>query len=147
MTKFTLPFALFVLSAFAVGIVGCSKEPAQPPAEPVAVVEEEVIEEVEVPAAAPADSGATTDGGAATDAAPATENAEVAAALASLSEADRTAALAQKTCPVSDEPLGAMGAPIKVTVDGRDVFICCEGCRKSLEEDPAKYLAKLDAKK
>jgi YHS domain-containing protein len=40
-----------------------------------------------------------------------------------------------------------MGTPLKVTVDGRDVFICCDGCRKSLEDDPAKYLAKLDAKK
>lgn len=49
----------------------------------------------------------------------------------------------QKICPVSDEVLGSMGTPIKVTVEGQDVYICCEGCRKSLEENPKKYLEKL----
>jgi hypothetical protein len=37
-----------------------------------------------------------------------------------------------------------MGPPIKVMVDGRPVFICCEGCRQKLLAEPAKYLAKLD---
>jgi len=46
-------------------------------------------------------------------------------------------------CPVSDEMLGSMGAPIKIDVDGQQVWICCEGCRDPLLEDPAKYLAKL----
>jgi hypothetical protein len=36
-----------------------------------------------------------------------------------------------------------MGTPIKVSVEGRDVFICCDGCTDSLKGDPAKYLAKL----
>ena len=36
-----------------------------------------------------------------------------------------------------------MGTPIKVDVNGRPVFICCEGCRESLLAEPAKYLAKL----
>jgi len=67
----------------------------------------------------------------------------VAKALASLSAEDRTAAEKQKTCPVSDESLGGMGTPIKVSVNGRDVFLCCEGCKETLQGDPDKYLAKL----
>ena len=55
----------------------------------------------------------------------------------------RTAALAQKVCPVSDEPLGSMGTPPKVTIDGQDVFLCCEGCEEELKSNPDEYLAKL----
>jgi Cu(I)/Ag(I) efflux system membrane fusion protein len=40
-------------------------------------------------------------------------------------------------------PLGSMGVPIKVDVDGRPVFICCEGCRDELLAEPSKYIAKL----
>jgi len=50
----------------------------------------------------------------------------------------------QKMCPVTDMPLGSMGGPIKVLVEGRPVFICCEGCRESLLAEPNKYLTKLD---
>jgi hypothetical protein len=66
--------------------------------------------------------------------------------MTGLSDADREAALAQRICPVTKEPLGSpsMGPPVKVSVEGRDVFICCEGCRESLLEDPAKYLANLE---
>jgi YHS domain-containing protein len=116
----------FVLCVVAVACIGCAKEPAP---SPPAVVEEEVVEEVEVPALA-------TDGP--TD--------DVTAAMAELSETDRAAALAQKICPVSGETLGGMGAPIKVTVKGRDVFLCCPNCREKLEANPDEYLAKLDAK-
>ena len=63
-----------------------------------------------------------------------------------LSAADQTAALAQKVCPVSGEKLGEMGTPFKVTVKGREVFLCCPSCKEDLEKDPDKYLAKLDAK-
>ena len=49
----------------------------------------------------------------------------------------------QRICPVADYRLGAMGAPKKVDVNGTPVFICCEGCRASLLEEPEKYLAKL----
>ncbi|MDA1054706.1 MAG: hypothetical protein O3C40_30125 [Planctomycetota bacterium] len=67
----------------------------------------------------------------------------VAKGLASLSAVDRAAAEKQKTCPVSDEPLGGMGTPIKVTINGRDVFVCCDGCTDTLKADPDKFLAKL----
>ena len=41
--------------------------------------------------------------------------------------------------------LGSMGTPKKVDVNGTVVFICCNGCRQPLLEDPEKYLAKLTA--
>ena len=69
---------------------------------------------------------------------------EVQEALAELPEADRAAATAQKTCPVTDEPLGSMGKPFKLTVKDRAVFLCCEMCKDAVAEEPDKYLAKLD---
>ena len=68
---------------------------------------------------------------------------DVATALSQLTPGDRMAALAQKVCPVSDEPLGSMGKPPKVTVEGQDVFLCCDGCEDPLRNESAKYLAKL----
>jgi Cu(I)/Ag(I) efflux system membrane fusion protein len=70
-------------------------------------------------------------------------SADVAANLAKLSAEDRAAAEKQRVCPVSDEPLGSMGVPIKVDVSGKSVWICCDGCREDLLADPDKYLAKL----
>ena len=69
---------------------------------------------------------------------------EVTAALAKLSVEDRALALGQKTCPVSKQALGSMGAPIKLDVSGRQVFICCGGCEDSLRQQPDKYLAAID---
>lgn len=48
---------------------------------------------------------------------------------------------AQKTCPVMDEPLGSMGNPIKVMVGDKPIFLCCKGCIKKIQAEPAKYLA------
>ena len=77
------------------------------------------------------------------------DSAEIQEALAQLSDEDRAAAEKQRVCPVSDEPLGSMGKPRKVTVtpsDGqpRDVFLCCAGCESAIKGDPDKFLAKLD---
>ncbi len=63
--------------------------------------------------------------------------------LAALAPDDRAAAAAQKTCPVTGESLGSMGTPKKVAVNGRAVFVCCEGCEETIQDDPATYLAKL----
>ena len=71
------------------------------------------------------------------------EERAVVAALAELSPEDRAIAERQRICPVADYRLGAMGTPKKVDVNGTPVFICCEGCRASLLEEPEKYLAKL----
>lgn len=71
------------------------------------------------------------------------ESLEITAAMSKLSPADRRLAEQQRVCPVADMPLGSMGPPIKVIVEGHPVFICCEGCRERLLAEPTKYLAKL----
>jgi YHS domain-containing protein len=68
---------------------------------------------------------------------------DVETALKALGPEDEKLARAQKTCPVSEEPLGSMGTPVKVSGAGKTVFLCCEGCRKRFEKDPEKYVAKL----
>jgi hypothetical protein len=55
----------------------------------------------------------------------------------------RALASAQRICPVTRKPLGSMGAPIRVVVEGRAVLVCCEGCEGPLLKSPAKYLARL----
>lgn len=65
------------------------------------------------------------------------------AGLAKLSDEDRAAAEKQHMCPVSDKMLGTMGAPIKLTLNDTDVWLCCEGCRKAAEDDPDAIVAKL----
>ena len=52
-------------------------------------------------------------------------------------------AKAQGICPVTGEELGSMGDPIAVQVQGRKVWICCEGCEYAIQKDTAKYMAKL----
>lgn len=71
---------------------------------------------------------------------------EIRDALAPLSEEDRKLAEAQVICPVTEVRLGSMGmgTPIKLEIEGRTVFICCEGCRDGWVNDPAKYFKILD---
>jgi len=45
-----------------------------------------------------------------------------------LDMSDQQLAMRQRTCPVTGDLLGSMGKPIKVSVDGRAVFVCCQGC-------------------
>ncbi len=45
-----------------------------------------------------------------------------------------------KKCVVSDEDLGSMGKPVKVTHEGTDVYLCCKSCAKDFKKDPAKYV-------
>ena len=70
-------------------------------------------------------------------------SAEVSKGLAELSVADRAAAEKQRVCPVSGDLLGSAGKPIKVTVKGKTVFLCCPDCKEAIMKDPDKYLAKL----
>jgi YHS domain-containing protein len=44
-----------------------------------------------------------------------------------------------KKCVISDEDLGSMGKPVKVTHEGTDVYLCCKGCTKDFNKDPGKY--------
>ncbi len=49
----------------------------------------------------------------------------------------------QKTCPVTGEELGSMGAPVPVTVNGQTIYVCCQGCAGKLRKNPDAYLAKV----
>lgn len=62
---------------------------------------------------------------------------------AGLSAEDRALAQKQGTCPVTGQPLGSMGEPVKVVVKGQTVFLCCSHCEAAIKKDPDKYLAKL----
>lgn len=69
---------------------------------------------------------------------------EVAAARKNLSAEDRVLVDAQEWCVVmTDERLGSMGPPVKLTIKGEPVFVCCKGCKKSAEANPDETLAKL----
>ncbi len=85
-------YGLMFAASLTIGAIGCSKTD---------------------PAPAASQSAPAADAHGATDA--------VAEAFASLSQEDRAAAEKQKICPVSDAPLGSMGTPIKVTVNGEIV--------------------------
>src|ERR1700721_2569041 len=49
------------------------------------------------------------------------------------------------TCPVSGNKLGEMGKPFVFTYQDREVKLCCGGCKKDFDKDPAKYLEKIVA--
>jgi len=72
--------------------------------------------------------------------------AKVSAALAKMPAQERAAAEAQKYCAVANKNfLGSMGAPIKLEVSGKPVYLCCKGCLKKANADPAGVLAKAEA--
>lgn len=45
-----------------------------------------------------------------------------------------------KTCPVSGEKLGSMGAPYVFVYQGQEIKLCCSSCKADFDKDPAKYL-------
>jgi YHS domain-containing protein len=49
------------------------------------------------------------------------------------------------TCPVSGEKLDEMGKPYVFTYKGQEVKLCCPGCKKDFDKDPARYLKKIRA--
>lgn len=114
---FRFPFALpSILIAMTIVVAGCGKQ-----------------DTASAPDGTPAVDGAATS----------VEDPKIAEALAKLDPADQELAKKQKTCPVSGEPLGSMGMPVKVTVKGQEVLLCCKGCEAEIQENPDKYLEKL----
>jgi Cu(I)/Ag(I) efflux system membrane fusion protein len=112
------------------GIYGCNSpetDPVTPPA---------------TPASDTADDHADHDHGDHADAN--SPMAKMMPGLKELSPEDHKSAMAQHMCPVSGEMLGTMGAPEKVDVNGKSVWICCDGCKDKLLAGPDKYLAKLN---
>lgn len=69
-------------------------------------------------------------------------DADVAAAIATLSPEDRKEAVAQKFCAVMGSSLlGSMGTPLKVEIKGEPVFLCCSGCKSKALKNPDQTLA------
>jgi YHS domain-containing protein len=48
------------------------------------------------------------------------------------------------TCPVSGEKLGEMGKPMIFVYQGQEVKLCCSGCKKDFDKEPAKYIKKIE---
>ncbi|MEZ6148516.1 MAG: hypothetical protein R3C09_00205 [Pirellulaceae bacterium] len=70
---------------------------------------------------------------------------DASAELAKLPPAERAAAEAQKFCAINNTGfLGSMGAPIKLEIDGKPVYLCCGGCTKKARANPAATLAKVE---
>ncbi|WP_182870664.1 hypothetical protein [Stieleria mannarensis] len=62
--------------------------------------------------------------------------------LAKLPMDERMAIEAQKYCAIANTSfLGSMGNPIKLEIDGKPVYLCCNGCTKKAQSDPAGTLA------
>lgn len=66
-------------------------------------------------------------------------------ALAKLPMDERMAIESQKYCAINNGSfLGSMGAPIKLNVGGKPVYLCCGGCTKKAQANPAATLAKVE---
>jgi membrane fusion protein, copper/silver efflux system len=63
--------------------------------------------------------------------------------LARLDAADQTLARQQRLCPVTDLALGSMGVPMKLSIEGRDLFLCCGDCKPRVDANPGAILEKL----
>jgi len=72
---------------------------------------------------------------------------KVAAAMAKLSPADRKLAQNQRYCPIRHEPLGTMGIPVRITLDGKPAFVCCKACVAEAQANPEKTLEQVEAYK
>ena len=71
---------------------------------------------------------------------------KISAGLAKLSPEDRVLAEAQRWCPILEKSrLGSMGAPVKLTIEGQPVFLCCASCRETALKNPQQTLAKIKA--
>jgi YHS domain-containing protein len=66
------------------------------------------------------------------------------AKIKTLPAAEQDAALKQAVCPISGDHLGTMGTPFKIALEGRTVYLCCDGCEDKAKQDPKAVLATLD---
>lgn len=71
--------------------------------------------------------------------------AKVRAGLEKLAPDDRKRAIAQRLCPVQEKPLGLMGKPIEINIDGKAVFLCCASCEEDAKAAPKEMLKKIEA--
>lgn len=76
----------------------------------------------------------------------ATMEKEISESLAELSAADRKLVQTQRFCAMMEySRLGAMGTPVKVMVDGKPVFVCCESCVEEAVKGGKETLIKAKA--
>ncbi len=68
-------------------------------------------------------------------------------AAASSSAASEVEPYPLDTCIVADEKLGSMGEPYVFVHQGQELKLCCKGCLKDFNKEPAKYLQKISVKK
>jgi len=96
-------------------------------------------------------SGGAKSGGHVTTTRPTTpENvdAKLQAALSKLSPADRALAVQQQFCPILEHSwLGSMGVPVKLTLDGQTVFVCCAGCVKKARDNASETVEKVEKRR
>lgn len=71
------------------------------------------------------------------------KEAEIRAALDKLPADERAAAERQKVCPITGMPLGSMGTPVKMSIEGRTLWLCCAGCQAEAADNPERTLEQL----
>ena len=131
--KYLAPVSLMIVALFAFIIAGCGSGPTEPAGSATPAVSSGAANHDHDDHAQHSDDGQT-------------DMQMMKAELAKLSKEDAAAAEKQHMCPVSGEMLGTMGAPLKIDVNGQQVWICCGGCKEQLLENPDEYLAKLNTK-
>jgi Cu(I)/Ag(I) efflux system membrane fusion protein len=91
-------------------------------------------------------SGGTTQPSTAAPVRPSTpedDDLKFSAVLAKLAPDDRWVAEQQRECPIlTGTRLGSMGVPVRVTLDGETVFLCCRTCETKARAQPTSTLAK-----
>ena len=132
--KYVAPVSLMAVALFTFALSGCGSGSTAPAGSSTPAAEEGHGDHD------PSDHAQQNEDGGQTD------MEKMKAELAKLSPEDAASAEKQHVCPVSDEMLGTMGAPIKVDVNGEQVWICCDGCKDTLLASPDEYLAKLTTK-
>ncbi len=70
--------------------------------------------------------------------------AKIPANLAKLDAKDRQLAQQQEYCPIlKNSKLGSMGRPVKLTLQGETVFLCCTACIDEAKANPEKTVARV----
>jgi hypothetical protein len=77
------------------------------------------------------------------DAARVAELARINDNMSKLSPVDQQLARNQVFCAIDqDSRLGSMGPPVKLTLAGETVFLCCSGCKGQATADPERTAAR-----
>lgn len=115
---------------------GCKKSAFRKPKQTLKKVEE---------LKSKSDDPPVESGGQASEVESADSEADILEALSELPAEDRRLAEHQRYCVVmTSNRLGVMGPPVKLTIKGRPVFLCCESCKDEALEKPEEALQKLE---